>query len=580
MKTTARLLYAFLMSFFLFSSCIAFAQTLSGINDTKHNLSVTGPGDVRALTETRICIFCHTPHNAAPSTPLWNKSLEPVSYVLYSSSTLTAVPLPPNGPSRLCLSCHDGTLAPGAVLRPAGGIAVSGGIPTGSLSYLGLELKGDHPFSFSYDDSVSNPYAGLSSAPPPELTFYGFNNFVECSTCHDAHEDAYRSPDIHGNLTGKFLAEDNRYSTLCIKCHSQVDGWSMTSHKTSARAVQGVLPIPPRDWPAWVTVDEWGCEGCHVPHFAGGEQRILYFEEEETNCYICHNGIVAQKNIYVQFQKFSRHPVEATTGTHDPRETPTDIADSHVECVDCHNPHAANDRTASPPDIPGSMDGVSGVTIARGAVMPAQFEYQVCFKCHADPVQQIPFIPRVLNNTNTQETFALSNSSYHPVVGMGRNPNVPSIPSTYEPALTPTSIIYCFDCHGDNTGGTSGPHGSDYEPILKYQYETADGTSENAQSYDLCYHCHNRISILNNDSFSLHREHIVDQNTPCSVCHTAHGVADDGFSGSHTHLINFDTRVVSPVAGNTNPFFTDMGVPLSGSCTLVCHGQEHDNLLY
>jgi hypothetical protein len=37
---------------------------------TQHNLSVTGTGEVRALSESEICIFCHTPHNSLPSSPL------------------------------------------------------------------------------------------------------------------------------------------------------------------------------------------------------------------------------------------------------------------------------------------------------------------------------------------------------------------------------------------------------------------------------------------------------------------------------------------------------------------------------
>jgi hypothetical protein len=48
----------------------ASAAAKSGIVDTRHNLSTSGPGEIRALTETRICVFCHTPHNAAPATPL------------------------------------------------------------------------------------------------------------------------------------------------------------------------------------------------------------------------------------------------------------------------------------------------------------------------------------------------------------------------------------------------------------------------------------------------------------------------------------------------------------------------------
>ncbi len=545
-----------------------------GINTTKHNLSVSGPGPIKAVSETRICIFCHTPHNATPSTPLWNKALNGVSYILYSSSTMIAVPSQPTGPSRLCLSCHDGTLALGAVLQPAEGIAVSGQIAPGMPSYLGTVLSGDHPFSFPYGASILSPYAGLSPTPPQDLVFFGTNANVECSTCHDAHEDVYRSVDINGNLTGMFLVADNQSSGLCLKCHSQMDGWSLTSHRTSARPVGGVFPIPPRRWPTWTTVGEWGCEECHVPHGAGSQQRLLYYQEEEKNCYTCHNGTVALTNIYAQFQKFSHHPVEATTGVHDPTESPINITNRHVECVDCHNPHASNNRTASAPNIPGSLDEVSGMTIDRAAIFPAVYEYQICFKCHADLTQQIPFIPRVINDTDTQATFSPINPSFHPVVAAGRNPNVPSIPSTYEPTMTATSIIYCSDCHGDDNGQTRGPHGSAYPPILKYEYETADNTPENEQNYALCYHCHNRTSILNNQSFPYHNSHIVSDNAPCSVCHDAHGIADNGLSGSHTHLINFDTRVVSPAAGSTYPYFTDKGT-FHGSCTLTCHGHTH-----
>ncbi len=127
------------------------ADAAKNIVNTPHDLSVSkiprAPGEPQALTETRICIFCHTPHNAAPRTPLWNKEIKPVNYILYSSTTLAARPSQPNGPSRLCLSCHDGTIALGAVLNPAGGISTTGEIRQQYL--IGTVLSGDHPISFS-----------------------------------------------------------------------------------------------------------------------------------------------------------------------------------------------------------------------------------------------------------------------------------------------------------------------------------------------------------------------------------------------------------------------------------------------
>ena len=143
------------------------AQTPADMVNTKHNLSVSGPGPIRALTETRICVFCHTPHNATPLSPLWNKELEPQVYTVYTSPTLKAGPLPqPSGPTKLCLSCHDGTIAMGAVVNPAGGIGMAGGdrLPPGSLSNFGLDLSGHHPVSFPYHDALPNAELAVRAA--------------------------------------------------------------------------------------------------------------------------------------------------------------------------------------------------------------------------------------------------------------------------------------------------------------------------------------------------------------------------------------------------------------------------------
>jgi hypothetical protein len=115
---------------------------------------------------------------------------------------------------------------------------------------------------------------------------------------------------------------------------------------------------------------------------------------------------------------------------------------------------------------------------------------------------------------------------------------------------------------------------------LRDRYETIDGTRESAAAYALCYRCHNRTSILRNDSFrnGLHSEHLGEGVT-CSACHDPHGIVDDGQSGSHTHLINFDTRIVFPVPPDTKPRFNDTGT-FSGSCTLRCHGETHNNWSY
>lgn len=157
---------AFLLAFV--AAGAARSEAASDIINTRHNLSVSGPGSVRALTETRVCIFCHTLYNAAPAAPLWNRSIEPTVYTVYASPTLKAGPLAqPTGPTKLCLTCHDGSIAVAAVLNPAEGIPMANGgvIPTGGLSNFGLDLSGHHPVSFPYSAALPNPE--LVSPPPP-----------------------------------------------------------------------------------------------------------------------------------------------------------------------------------------------------------------------------------------------------------------------------------------------------------------------------------------------------------------------------------------------------------------------------
>ena len=161
------------------------------IVDTKHNLSASGPGDVRALIEDRICVFCHTPHNATPLTPLWNKKIEPKAYELYQSTTLSAVPGQPSGPTRLCLSCHDGTIALGDVVNPPSGTPgiinmTTVRLSSGMRSYRGADIVNAQPVPVSYLDA-SSFNSELDYPLPPLTTILGCTTgtFTPCTDPHD-----------------------------------------------------------------------------------------------------------------------------------------------------------------------------------------------------------------------------------------------------------------------------------------------------------------------------------------------------------------------------------------------------------
>ena len=249
----------------------------------------------------------------------------------------------------------------------------------------------------------------------------------------------------------------------------------------------------------------------------------------------------------------------------------------HVECADCHNPHALRQAPAQPPGNSRRYAGRFRNHADRRHHPQAQFEYEVCFKCHADnPERPQTNITRQITQTNTRLEFDPSGPSFHPVAAPGVNPNVPSL----RPPMTVATLIYCTDCHSsDSASGARGPHGSIHRYLLAGRYETVDFTPESSSSYELCYRCHSRNSILGNESFAAHREHLENE-VPCSACHDAHGISSSQGTGlNNSHLINFDVAIVQPDPNTGRRAFEDLGV-FHGRCFLLCHGQSHSPAEY
>jgi len=250
-----------------------------------------------------------------------------------------------------------------------------------------------------------------------------------------------------------------------------------------------------------------------------------------------------------------------------------------VECEDCHNPHAVRNSSATAPGANGYIAGVMGINQGGSPVNPVVYQYELCYRCHSDsPTKPASPTARLVAQNNVRMEFDLSNPSYHPVGGAGKNSNSPSLIS---PAYSESSVIYCTDCHAsDGAGSPAGPHGSSYPSLLKFRYEKADNTVESAAAYELCYSCHSRSSILNNDSFDDHKKHIVDEKTPCNACHDPHGISStQGTATNHFFLINFDLDIVSP--DQIGRFrFEDIAGDFNGRCYLKCHNKNHPGWSY
>jgi predicted CXXCH cytochrome family protein len=222
MPFNTKLCGATLILFFFATSALGL-----DIRSSKHNLSISGPGPIRASSESQICIFCHIPHQEGPAIRyLWNRSDPANPYIPYFSSTLKADVGQPTGASRMCLSCHDGTIALGAIASSPTEIPFRGGIrfmPEDSPSYLGTDLSDDHPISFLYDEilSLDNRQLREPSALPPQVRL-DENNQLQCTACHDPHDNRY----------GQFLVMDNTASSLCTACH---DRWTVAEYRLCNR---------------------------------------------------------------------------------------------------------------------------------------------------------------------------------------------------------------------------------------------------------------------------------------------------------------------------------------------------------
>jgi predicted CXXCH cytochrome family protein len=529
----------------LAGSALLLGQGESVVN-SPHNLSVSGPGVVRASTEEQVCIFCHTPHNAAPIQPLWNRN-EPMSaYLVYSSNALDAEPGQPTGSSKMCLSCHDGTIALGSVVSRDQEIRMAGGITTlpPGRSNLGTDLSDDHPISFRFDTSLvaKDPHLVDPHLLPSELKLDPGRE-LQCTTCHEPHDNSF----------GHFLVMPNDTSALCRACH-QISTTTVPTHED--------------------------CRSCHQTHTAPSGPYLLTEETISDSCLSCHDGLhPPAKNIAADLAQLSVHDTDSPVD-------PPDPIPGHSTCADCHEPHTMHRGGATvAPNLQLNLGRVSGVSASGAPVDEANYEYEVCFKCHADDNAILtPYISRRITQTNTRLEFAPSAVSFHPVESPGRSTNVPSLKSPY----TESSIIYCSDCHNstpDTTPGSSaarGVHGSPYPPLLAERYETADFTPESSSSYALCYTCHDRTGpdgILSDRSFP-HDLHVRQESTPCSVCHDAHGISSaQGNARNNAHLINFDTTVVfpDPITGRIE--YESLGM-FTGSCTLSCHGFVHSDLSY
>jgi predicted CXXCH cytochrome family protein len=230
------------------------------IVNSKHNLTTTGTTSFGGGTSTQICVYCHAPHNAVMSRPLWNR-INPAgnTFTLYSGLNMQNVSFKSgftaDSTSLFCMSCHDGVTKLNAI-HNAGAIDggdvngatgahsatvnakntfASSAITAKNTNLGGYDLTKTHPINFpvSTVDGQSDLNVGTGSTMGPGQAALGgaysftvkfplfktsdsrgganSTRMLECGSCHAVH-DSTNSPFLRDTMNG---------SQLCLGCHNK-----------------------------------------------------------------------------------------------------------------------------------------------------------------------------------------------------------------------------------------------------------------------------------------------------------------------------------------------------------------------
>lgn len=390
------------------------------IDNTKHNLSVTGTGTIKSTNETEICVFCHIPHSAQQGRPLWNRSMPSSAYTIYQSDYLDRLNYPkpsglgiekgtPGSLSRQCLSCHDGTIAIGDVYMVRGNIlgdtlidmtGTDGGgmMPQTLVANIGTDLSTHHPVGYEYNPDVSISFgegsrnSELKANPDAPIRLYqmGGKRYIECSSCHDPHTENKKFLRVN---TGANHGQNVR--DTCIACHDKSGGapWP-TTHEVTGMPYKDTEVLS--KYGTYNPADLF-CANCHTPHNGEGKPYLLRKVEQQT-CFqgaassagvsSCHGtgAPTSAPDIESVLLRSYTHPVSEIDGVHTDLDTlygtgvnrnPSGSLglswddSKHAECTDCHNPHKLGSKShvdkgqwypSTPTNLVSAvLRGVSGV---------------------------------------------------------------------------------------------------------------------------------------------------------------------------------------------------------------------------
>lgn len=329
-------------------------------------------------------------------------------------------------------------------------------------------------------------------------------------------------------------------NSTCFRCHTDtrtvMPGWpGKTVYEASAHWTSANVVWPGSGYTAGT------CRNCHDPHgvqisatanqrtggpFTATTQPVpnLLREQEEFLCYNCHDATAAYgggalgpavTGIYDEFVKdaarndgtsFGVHPINRDAAANDrttwwhlkASDTFSWGGNRHVECTDCHNPHAAKAGTHTNEDTKAGnvLLGAYGVSVTYAPLTytpvvhtaaRTNYEYEICMRCHSGYTSGLPAnaIPNQL--TNVAAEFNPNQRAHHALMARGKLTSDTLSALLWDNGWDTKSFTTCSDCHyvhGQPTG--------DYAQFQDAMLRTSNPAGAGAVDEDhvVCYLCH------------------------------------------------------------------------------------------
>jgi len=522
MRRYARNMVAFILVGAAAGSSNAFAARISDITHTKHNLSINGPGNVRAYAGTQqnqVCVFCHTPHGATIGVnPLWNRKISSAVYTTYTSASLDAETIQgtlsqPGGSSKLCLSCHDGTLAIGNVNVMWGKGATDTQLVTTPSEWQMIMLGTNNydPNTFLGGQMPFGGAGAISDVASAVLTGYTRNLGIDLRNDHP----------ISVNYTQALAARDGELRNVdnTVAQKSLIDGIYGLGSIIGKRS-SGYRPMNPLEGAGSNKqgVGQIQCATCHDPHLREtnplvGNQKFLrqnrfqeaapnagYNDVTDIGCVACHdkNGGRAGPGAWAysvhsnplvstppQTYKFNAAKTNEFPTTDDRGVANGNLPMWQASCLNCHDNHT----------VQGARwllrEGTDSTSIPKAGGNSAIEE--TCYLCHTDTAASVIENGNAAVNIKTE--FALAR--HMPITLADQQANAASPGS---PAAEVHDIGGLFN-DGTTENNCSYPIGTNKCGSDFMESRAKLGVGNLANRHAECSDCHNPHRMVKSQSF-------------------------------------------------------------------------------